>query len=92
MVVDHRGSVRGLVKRGASKKRCLSRKDLIKVSWRVSAAVIAAGSPSKVRSALPDECDTNRGLQIAEANPDVDRCDGRAEAHPYRAEKNGSGP
>jgi hypothetical protein len=43
-------------------------------------------------SPLRDEGRTNRGLQIAEANPDVDRCDGRAEAHPYRAEKNGFGP
>jgi len=126
MVADHRGSVDSLVKRGASKKRRLSRRDLIKVGrMRPSREGTIEGfafSPSMrpgerncgrssltgrfalqnwhsanellgtFRVPLRDECRTNRGLQIAEANPDVDRCDGRAEAHPYRAEKNGFGP
>jgi hypothetical protein len=68
--------------------------------WNVTcrfAGHVAAKNPAHFAqqsptSALRDECRTNRGLQIAEASPDVDRCDGRAEAHPYRVEKNGSGP
>jgi len=46
MVADHRGSVDSLVKRGASKKRRLSRRDLIKVGrMRPSREGTIEGSP-----------------------------------------------